>query len=152
LGGIDLPTVQKYLNLWYTLSLDLFGGEVSSNAADAFAAGIKGRHKEDKYAEHKLVDSFFAMDVLENGAVVTHKDIAMRNALNEVLRASPTRSGTAAAASGYPHPGRRGLRQELDAAGHRARQDGVLAGAAAQGHQQPARRVRVRPPVGSISC
>ena len=84
-GGIDLPTVQKYLNLWYTLSLDLFGGEVSSNAADAFAAGIKGRHKEDKYAEHKLIDSYFAMDVFENGQVV-HKDIAMRNALNEVLR------------------------------------------------------------------
>lgn len=84
-GGIDLPTVQKYLNLWYTLSLDLFGGEVSSNAADAFAAGIKGRHREEKYAEHKLVDSSFAMDVWENGAVV-HKDIAMRNALNEVLR------------------------------------------------------------------
>lgn len=84
-GGIDLPTVQKYLNLWYTLSLDLFGGEVSSNAADAFAAGIKGRHKEDKYAEHKLIDSFFAMDVWENGQVV-HKDVAMRNALNEVLR------------------------------------------------------------------
>jgi benzoyl-CoA 2,3-epoxidase subunit B len=84
-GGVDLPTVQKYMNLWYTLSLDLFGGEVSSNAADAFAAGIKGRHKEDKYAEHKLIDSHFAMDVFENGAVV-HKDIAMRNALNEVLR------------------------------------------------------------------
>jgi benzoyl-CoA 2,3-dioxygenase component B len=84
-GGIDLPTIQKYLNLWYTLSLDLFGGEVSSNAADAFAAGLKGRYKEDKYAEHKLVDSFFAMDVLENGKVV-HKDVAMRNALNEVLR------------------------------------------------------------------
>jgi benzoyl-CoA 2,3-dioxygenase component B len=84
-GGIDLPTVQKYLNLWYTLSLDLFGGEVSSNAADAFAAGLKGRYKEDKYEEHKLVDSFFAMDVLEGGKVV-HKDVAMRNALNEVLR------------------------------------------------------------------
>lgn len=84
-GGVDLPTIQKYLNLWYTLSLDLFGGEVSSNAADAFAAGIKGRHKEDKYAEHKLIDSYFAMDVFENGQVV-HKDIAMRNALNEVLR------------------------------------------------------------------
>ncbi|KAB2897754.1 MAG: benzoyl-CoA 2,3-epoxidase subunit BoxB [Kofleriaceae bacterium] len=84
-GGIDLPTIQKYLNLWYTLSLDLFGGEVSSNAADAFAAGLKGRYKEDKYTEHKLVDSFFAMDVLEGGKVV-HKDVAMRNALNEVLR------------------------------------------------------------------
>lgn len=84
-GGIDLPTVQKYLNLWYTLSLDLFGGEVSSNAADAFAAGLKGRYKEEKYDEHKLVGSHFAMDVLEGGKVV-HKDIPMRNALNEVLR------------------------------------------------------------------
>jgi len=85
LGGIDLPTIQKYLNLWYSLSLDLFGGEVSSNAADAFAAGAKGRFKEDRYAEHKLVGSHVAMDVLEGGQVV-HKEIAMRNALNEVLR------------------------------------------------------------------
>src|SRR5688500_11608612 len=84
-GGIDLPTIQKYLNLWYSLSLDLFGGEVSSNAADAFAAGLKGRYKEDRYEEHKLVGSHFAMDVLEGGKVV-HKDIPMRNALNEVLR------------------------------------------------------------------
>src|SRR5437870_4086372 len=85
LGGIDLPTIQKYLNLWYSLSLDLFGGEVSSNAADAFAAGLKGRYKEDRYDEHKLVGSHFAMDVLEGGKVV-HKDVPMRNALNEVLR------------------------------------------------------------------
>src|SRR5204862_6989266 len=85
LGGIDLPTIQKYLNLWYSLSLDLFGGEVSSNAADAFAAGIKGRYKEDRYDEHRLVGSHFAMDVLEGGQVA-HKDVPMRTALNEVLR------------------------------------------------------------------
>jgi len=84
-GGIDLPTIQKYLNLWYSLSLDLFGGEVSSNAADAFAAGLKGRYKEDRYDEHKLIGSHFGMEVLEEGRVV-HKDVAMRNALNEVLR------------------------------------------------------------------
>jgi len=69
----------------FSVCLDLFGGEVSSNAADAFASGLKGRFKEEKYAEHKLVESHFAMDVLEGGKVV-HKDIAMRNALNEVLR------------------------------------------------------------------
>ena len=85
LGGIDLPTVQKYLHLWYTLSLDLFGGEVSSNAADAYASGLKGRYKEDRYDEHKLVGTHFTMDVLEHGKVVS-KDVAMRNALNEVLR------------------------------------------------------------------
>jgi benzoyl-CoA 2,3-dioxygenase component B len=84
-GGIDLETIQKYLNLWYTLSLDLFGGEVSSNAADAFAAGLKGRYKEDRYDEHKLIGSTFAMDVLREGKVV-HEDVPMRNALNEVLR------------------------------------------------------------------
>ena len=85
LGGIDLPTIQKYLNLHFTLSLDLFGGEVSSNAADAFAAGLKGRYKEDRYDEHKLIGTHYTMDVLEDGKAVT-KDIAMRNALNEVLR------------------------------------------------------------------
>src|SRR6476620_6007121 len=85
LGGVDLPTIQKYLNLWYSLSLDLFGGEVSSNAADAFAAGLKGRYKEDRYEEHKLIGSSFAMDVLREGKVV-HEDVPMRNALNEVLR------------------------------------------------------------------
>ncbi len=84
-GGIDLPTLQKYANLWYSLSLDLFGGEVSSNAADAFAAGIKGRYKEDRYDEHKLIGSTFAMDVLRDGKVV-HEDVPMRTALNEVLR------------------------------------------------------------------
>ncbi|MEZ4403403.1 MAG: benzoyl-CoA 2,3-epoxidase subunit BoxB [Kofleriaceae bacterium] len=84
-GGIDLPTIQKYLNLHFTLSLDLFGGEVSSNAADAFAAGLKGRYKEDRYDEHKLIGSYHRMDVLEDGQAVT-KDVAMRTALNEVLR------------------------------------------------------------------
>ena len=45
-ASIDLPTIQKKLNLHYTLSLDLFGPEVSTNAANAFNAGIKGRYQE----------------------------------------------------------------------------------------------------------
>jgi benzoyl-CoA 2,3-dioxygenase component B len=76
-GGVDLPTIQKYLNLWYTLSLDLFGGEISSNAADAFASGLKGRHKEDRYEDHKLLEGTFRID---------DRDVPMRTALNEVLR------------------------------------------------------------------
>ena len=48
LGVIDLPTMQKKLNLHYSLSLDLFGWEVSTNAANAFDAGLKGRFKETK--------------------------------------------------------------------------------------------------------
>ncbi len=85
-GGIDLPTVQKYLNLWYTLSLDLFGGEVSSNAADAFAAGLKGRFKEaTRFEDHACTDSYFNVDTFENGKI-SQKEVPMRTAMNEQLR------------------------------------------------------------------
>src|SRR3984893_18613230 len=48
LGVIDLPTIQRKLNLHFSLTLDLFGNEISTNAANAFHAGIKGRFREDK--------------------------------------------------------------------------------------------------------
>jgi benzoyl-CoA 2,3-dioxygenase component B len=85
-GGLDLPTIQKYLNLWYSVSLDLFGGEVSSNAAEAFAAGVKGRHKEaTRYEDHTALGSVYQMEQLE-GERVVKREVPMRNALNEVLR------------------------------------------------------------------
>src|SRR6185437_12319265 len=64
-GGIDLPTLQKYMNFWFSVSLDLFGGEVSSNAASFFASSLKGRAKEESYPDHKALDSFYDMDVPE---------------------------------------------------------------------------------------
>jgi benzoyl-CoA 2,3-dioxygenase component B len=84
-GALDLPLLQKYLNLWFSLSEDLFGGEISSNAADFFAAGLKGRYKEAQYDDHKALDGHYHMEVLENGAVAG-KDIPLRTAMNEVLR------------------------------------------------------------------
>jgi benzoyl-CoA 2,3-dioxygenase component B len=85
LGVIDLPTMQKYLNLWYSLSLDLFGGEISSNAATFFATGLKGRAKEDSHEEHTALDAIYAMDV-PKGGVFTREEVPLRNAMNEVLR------------------------------------------------------------------
>ena len=84
-GLIDLPTIQKYLNLWYSLSLDLFGGEISSNAATYFATGMKGRAKEEQFADHKALEGSYGMDVVKDGRLV-REDIALRNAMNEVLR------------------------------------------------------------------
>jgi len=84
-GGIPLEMVQKHLNLWYTLSLDLFGSEVSSNAASYFAAGLKGRAKESTYEDHKALDGTYRMSLLKDGAV-TEDDVPLRNAMNEVLR------------------------------------------------------------------
>jgi len=89
-GGIDLPTLQKYINMWYSVCLDLFGGEVSSNAADAFASGLKGRYKEARYEDHSLLDKQQQVEMVENGQVVA-KQVAMRTALNDVLRADFTK-------------------------------------------------------------
>ncbi len=84
-GGIDLHTVQKYINFWYSSSLDLFGSEISSNAADSFAASIKGRHRETRYEDHQALNESYSLPVIEHGRVVT-QSVPMRNALNEVLR------------------------------------------------------------------
>ena len=55
LGVIDLPTIQKKANLHFSLTLDLFGNEISTNAANAFHAGLKGRYREDRLKDdHQL--------------------------------------------------------------------------------------------------
>ncbi len=88
LGGIDLPTIQKYINLWYSLSLDLFGGEVSSNAAQFFASGLKGRaHEEKEFAEHTALNQTYKMNVMREGKLA-EEEVPLRNAMNEVLRDS----------------------------------------------------------------
>jgi benzoyl-CoA 2,3-dioxygenase component B len=84
-GGIPLDMVQRYLNLWFVLSLDLFGGEISSNAASFFAAGLKGRYKEDSYPDHTALDEYYRMSVPKDG-VVREEEVPLRNAMNEVLR------------------------------------------------------------------
>ncbi len=86
LGGIPLDIIQKHINFWFSYSLDLFGGEISSNSADFFAAGLKGRFKEqEQYEDHIAVDQTFDMTVVDDGRL-TQRDVPLRNALNEVLR------------------------------------------------------------------
>jgi benzoyl-CoA 2,3-epoxidase subunit B len=84
-GGIPLDMIQRYLNLWFALSLDLFGGEVSSNAASFFADGLKGRYKEDSYQDHTALNEHYKMTVPKDGSLVD-EDVPLRNAMNEVLR------------------------------------------------------------------
>src|SRR6266699_3851482 len=59
-GGIDLPTMQRYINFHYSVSLDLFGSEVSTNAANAFTMGLKGRFEETKKDDdHRLASASY---------------------------------------------------------------------------------------------
>lgn len=85
LGLIDFPTMQKYLHLWYSLSLDLFGGEISSNAAAFFASGLKGRAKEEQHEDHLALEGSYGIDQFKDGKF-TREDVPLRTAMNEVLR------------------------------------------------------------------
>ena len=87
LGGIPLEIIQKYINFWYSYSLDLFGGEVSSNAADFFAAGLKGRYREQElFEDHIAAEGSLPIEIVDNGEIKV-REVPLRNALNEVLRA-----------------------------------------------------------------
>ena len=86
LGVIDLPTIQKKLNLHYTLSLDLFGSEVSTNAANAFNAGVKGRYRETQIEDdHRLENDTYPVLKLVDGEIKRVDEPAL-TALNMRLR------------------------------------------------------------------
>jgi benzoyl-CoA 2,3-dioxygenase component B len=86
LGVIDLPTVQKKLNLHYSLSLDLFGSEVSTNAANAYNAGIKGRYQETRIQDdHRLTNDTYPVLKLVDGEIKRIDEPAL-TALNMRLR------------------------------------------------------------------
>ncbi len=85
-GAIDLPTIQKWINFWFSSAVELFGGEISSNAADYFASGLKGRHHErKKYEDHSALEGVYRMPVVHNGTL-RHEEVPLRNAMNEILR------------------------------------------------------------------
>jgi benzoyl-CoA 2,3-dioxygenase component B len=69
-GVIPLDVIQKYLNFHYSVSLDLFGGETSTNVANYFTTGLKGRWMEDRRKDdHKLTDDSIMVDALEDGEI-----------------------------------------------------------------------------------
>jgi benzoyl-CoA 2,3-dioxygenase component B len=67
LGVIPLPVIQRYLNFHYSVSLDLFGGETSTNVANYYTAGLKGRWLEDRRKDdHRLTGDSIMVDALED--------------------------------------------------------------------------------------
>jgi benzoyl-CoA 2,3-epoxidase subunit B len=85
-GGIDLPTLQKYLNFHFSVSVDLFGSELSTNAANFYTMGLKGRFEETKKTDdHLLKDATYAVTLVDAERLVTREEPALI-ALNERLR------------------------------------------------------------------
>jgi len=85
-GGIPLDVVQKYLNFQYSVSMDLFGSEQSTNAGNYFSSGLKGRWQEKRRKDdHILLDDEREMNFVEDGKIST-RTVPMINVLNLDLR------------------------------------------------------------------
>ena len=85
-GVIDLPTIQKYVNFHYSVSVDLFGQEVSTNASNYFTAGLKGRYQESRLDDdHRLNDGLWPVHTVKDGKIALEQLSAL-NAVNERLR------------------------------------------------------------------
>lgn len=86
LGVIDLPTLQKLINFHYSVTLDLFGSDISSNAATYFTTGLKGRYEEAKRTDdHQLGNDDYPVLMVENGQII-EKRVPALTALNARLR------------------------------------------------------------------
>ena len=85
-GGIDLATLQKYLNFHFSVSLDLFGAETSTNAANYYTQGLKGRFQEGSHDDdHVLADLTSTVPELRDG-VITEVEHSALTAVNKTLR------------------------------------------------------------------
>jgi benzoyl-CoA 2,3-dioxygenase component B len=89
-GAIPIEIVQKYMNYWYSVSLDLFGSEDSTNAANYFGNGLKGRFNEANrklYPDPTGTAGRYEYEVFDpETGKSEHREIPMRRAMNAVLR------------------------------------------------------------------
>ncbi len=86
-GGVDLATIQRYINCHYSVSMDLFGSERSTNAANYYAAGLKGRFNEDQFDDdHVLTDVEADHLVVGDTGRITTETLPARALVNHALR------------------------------------------------------------------
>jgi benzoyl-CoA 2,3-epoxidase subunit B len=87
LGAIPFEVIQKYLNFHYSVSLDLFGSETSTNVANYFTAGLKGRWMEDRRSDdHRLTDDAILVDCVEDDGTIGQTEVSALVGLNTDLR------------------------------------------------------------------
>ena len=112
-GVIPFDVLQRFVNFHYSVTLDLYGSEISSNSAGAFTSGLKGRFEETRLMDdHSLAAERYPVARIEAGRVVT-ADVPALTALNARLRDDYTREVEASMRRWNRIPERFGLPHRL---------------------------------------
>ena len=112
-GVIDFDTLQRFVNFHYSVTLDLFGGEISSNAGSMYSNGLKGRYEEARVDDdHGLSSAEYGVPQVDGGRVATTPVPAL-TALNARLRDDYTSEIAAALARWNRIPEKAGLERRL---------------------------------------
>ena len=97
-GGIPLPMIQKWMNFHFSICLDLFGQETSTNAANFYSMGLKGRYLETKIDDdHALGNDMFHVPELRGDNVIMAEApalTAVSAGASAIMTLSPLSSGT----------------------------------------------------------
>lgn len=110
-GAIPLGVIQRYLNFHFSVSMDLFGSEVSTNAANYFTSGLKGRWLETKRSDdHRLLEATTSLTkvvearlVTEEAPALTALNLDLRNRYRAECEGGVKRWNTALESAGLPH-------------------------------------------------
>jgi benzoyl-CoA 2,3-dioxygenase component B len=90
-GVMDLETLQRFVNFHYSVTLDLFGSDISSNAASYYTGALKGRYTEANLNDdHSLAGASYPVQEVEGGRIV-ERQVPALTALNARLRDDYTR-------------------------------------------------------------
>jgi len=85
-GAIPLSVIQKYLNFQFSVSMDLFGSEQSTNVAAYYTGGLKGRWQETRRKDdHELKDATYTVRMIKDGQLA-EEEVPALTALNLDLR------------------------------------------------------------------
>ncbi|MCP5026016.1 MAG: benzoyl-CoA 2,3-epoxidase subunit BoxB [Actinomycetia bacterium] len=85
-GAIDLDTLQRYINFHYSVSVDLFGSELSTNAATYYTTGLKGRFNEMQYDDDHVLSSLPDSMQVPGDAGLQTEDHTALTLVNQALR------------------------------------------------------------------
>jgi benzoyl-CoA 2,3-dioxygenase component B len=97
---IDLPTIQRYLNFHFSVTIDLFGADQSSNAATFYSTGLKGRYRRRQAHRRPPAQGPDLQGAGRVNGQLVEKEVPMLNALNEVLRDDYIKDSSAAWSAG----------------------------------------------------